>query len=314
VVRYSTVQVARGRLTGGGPRPQQEQAIFVAYSFDRQESETFRQELESRLRNTTSMRRVKVRDGHVAEGRPWASSIRKRLQSAHLLVADLTVVEPEVLCECGFAWGLGCPIVPVISATRAMRSLPEWIRDLQIGSYGTEAAWDALIDSIAEHLNARNPSREPVPSPVPNQVLLLRANGGTPPVADQLQAAASRYGLDCQEADVQSASLDEDNLDVLWQVASSSAVVAPLTGTQNDNFAFFSVGMVLARPTAGEARSKLYRRIILHCTVPSVESTLTTTFRRNHRSIRVTSASTILQELHEFGRRFDNWRMGQEKP
>jgi hypothetical protein len=99
VVRYSIYKLKPGDLTGSGPRKRKADSIFVAFAFGDQGSSAVRIKFEQRLKQTVSLRILHVTDGHVPVGISWAREIRRRLSNARLVVADLSLLSPEVLFE-----------------------------------------------------------------------------------------------------------------------------------------------------------------------------------------------------------------------
>jgi nucleoside 2-deoxyribosyltransferase len=76
------------------------------------------------------------------------SEIKKQIKSAALVVADLTGCRPNVLYECGFADGIGVPVIHVSSDR--LRKLPFDLRGRPTIRYVRGA-----IDTLAPKLGLR---------------------------------------------------------------------------------------------------------------------------------------------------------------
>src|SRR5207249_8089711 len=127
VVDIQTDDLFRGRR--GGPAAQKP-AIFCAYRMTSPQSLQMRHDLESRLDAATN---VFVLDGRVADGEPWASTIRDRIKRSRLVVADVSGPSREVLFELGFARNKA--LVTIVETDQHRERLPRWLPSFQMSAY-----------------------------------------------------------------------------------------------------------------------------------------------------------------------------------
>ena len=316
MVRYSVYKLTAGELTGSGPRSASKpDSIFVAYSFATKDSHAIRIKFEQRLRRTVSLRNLRISDGHVPVGTSWATEIRQRLTDARLVVADLTLLSPEVLFECGFAWGLGRPILPITRVSPTDAQLPRWLTDLQVGDLSSEKGWGHLIDSVGAHLQepkSRRNSRRLPPS-IPGLIVVLP----TPPITDAIvghvNQVAARYGMrkpEICEGSVEALAATEPN--IVNNVARASLLVAGLNQSPSDSFVHFAAGVIVAHPKAGASRRLLDRRVLL--VVPSAKqlSELTAdSARRVEPTVRTVTQTDVSAELTRYGTAYQRWDRSQ---
>lgn len=311
MVRYSRCKLARSVLVGARPHYRASPSIFIAFSFNSNESQLFRDRCEREIQQTITLGDVKIFDGRVPPGKSWPGEIRKRLEKAWLVVADLTLLSPEVLFECGFAWGLGRILIPVTRTPRDLANLPEWIRELQFGHFDSEQDWRLLLDSIGSYLRAgsrpKRAGRFPIPV-VPTDITLLQGVEGFDLLKEQVETMSSRYGLAVRQHSFEAVSLDSEQSDLLTAVSSSSLVVAPIDGVASDSFVHFAAGLVAARPKAGVSQSKLYRKILLIVrNAELVPRLIPDSALRVKPTVRAVILSNAVEELSRFGEAYKRW-------
>ena len=311
MVRYTTYRLTSGELTGAGPRRRKEPAIFVAYRFRSTKSKEFRLSLEERLGRFESFSECRIVDGHTDIGSKWASEIRRRLEQALIVIADLTNLSPDVLFECGFARGLGKSVLPVLENVDSRASLPSWLTEYQVGHFADQKGWEDLITSIAGVLNHGAVQATPAGSPVPGRCLLLRTGEWLDELKPQFSHIAKRFDMTLA-ADESVSELD----DALLNMASScSLIVAGLHNTDEDAFVHFVAGMLASKPTAGAAQRKLKRRIILvvHDDHKETNSVVSESAVRVRSVIHVVRSSQLSDALSAYGELYESWSAGTDE-
>lgn len=314
MVKYSVYRLDPGELTGRGPRSQKSRpTIFVAYRFRSKASVNFRIELEKRISELDALRDVRVVDGHVLPGEHWPSKIRKRLKKSRLVVADVSGLSREVLFECGFAWGWNRRILPVVEEHSHHEGLPGWLTSLQVGQYGDAHGWGEILDSISENLTSRRRSKVPPPDPIPHRVVWLVEEGDLSRARKQLEESCRRFALTVSQEDLVVDDIYEAGESLVYEVCRSALVVASLDGSATDCLNHFCAGVVVAKPTAGAATRKLYRRVLFVVRGGMrVEDVLAESARKATQNIRLISGSELGREIMNFGKRFEAWRREQE--
>lgn len=315
MVNYFKYTLNRGELVGGGPRRAPSEAIFIAYSFNSKESIEFRTSIEQAICRTSSLSHLNVIDGQVPVGKNWSTTIHDQLKRAKLVVADLTVLSPEVLFECGFAWGLGRPILPVTKELGLNHRLPRWLTDLQVGYFATEKGVQHLLDSIAEHLTDTRGHRLRAHSAgaMPSSVVLLRPTRNQFDLSAQVQQSAARFGLATGEDDTQVEAIESISSALVEEVAHCSLLVAPLQNDLSDSFVHFACGVIASEPKSGAIKPKLSRRVLLVVKDGNAAKTLPAdSARRLTGVIRVVLENQISAELIDYGSSYQSWLKKQE--
>ena len=264
MVKYTTYTLRKGQLSGGGPRKKPKPSIFIAYSFGKTDSQRFRDNLEEAIRRSHSLSQVEVQDGHVRVGASWPTEIRRRLKAARLVVADLSVLSPEVLFECGFAWGLHKAILPVTSESGGFSHLPNWMKEIQFGIHSASGDLASVVDAISQALNdkRRSPAGANGSSPNPRNIALI-APPSCEHVIDQVRHGCGRYGFDLLGPELTGETMSDIGDGFVSAVASASLFVGRLGNTDLDNQVHFGAGMVCAVPNAGVSKVKFQRRVLL---------------------------------------------------
>ena len=314
MVEYFTFSIAdRSFLVGSKPQNPSQPAIFVAYNFDSPESAKFRVNLEAAIRRTTSLAELDILDGHVPVGEYWPSEVRARIEKVKLVVADLTLLSPDVLFECGFAWGLGRSILPVTRSVQGHEHLPKWLTDLQIGHFSSEEGLQDIVNSISHHIEGRQRkprSRSAVATP--GKVVVLAQTKGSGDIHDQCVAASAQWGLE-----ILAKGRDVDNLqsiesDLAEEVAHASLLIGELTGRQSDSFVHFASGAVVAVPTAGASSKRLPKKVILVVGRADLRNQLVPVSARKVKIVHVITHDELATALNDYGKQFKNWIKKQE--
>ncbi|TFH07131.1 MAG: hypothetical protein E4H08_09995 [Candidatus Atribacteria bacterium] len=119
---------------------------------------------------------------------------------------------------------------------------------------------------------------------------------------------AHRNGMVFETYDPSSASLSKDDPDVVNAIGSASLLVAHLDGTSDDFFAFFSAGLVIAKPTAGASKSKLRRRMVFLLDNAELIDSIPAAALKSRSSICYCEASALDKELNQFSNKLTVWK------
>lgn len=308
---YCVVEVARHVLVGGVVRARRP-AVFVAYRFDSPESQKFRIDLEAAMRRTAALLTVEVLDGRTFVGEYWPSEVRQRLLRATLTVADLSVLNREVLFECGFAWGLRRPILPVAATPHERARVPAWFTDIEFGHFLSDEGMGHLVDSVAHHVALRQKQgggRRPKHGKSnPRGVVVVEHNTNRRLAQEQVAAACSEYGMDSPLVIEDPQGLESIESGPAHVAAKASLFVGVLSGTKSDFFVHFAAGAVLSAPTSGESRQHLSKRVLLVVPNAQASETLTPASARKVREVSVITPDRLRSELHDYGEHYKNWQ------
>lgn len=308
---YCVVEIAREVLVGGRMVSARKSAIFIAYRFDFPESQAFRIDLECAMRRTATLMNVEVLDGRTFVGEYWPTEVRNKLLRAEVTIADLSVLNREVLFECGFAWGLGRPILPVAATPSERARVPGWFTDIQFGHFSTEEGMGHLVDSIAHHVDMRRQlggRRSKRGKSNPRGVVVVEHNDNGCPVSELTDAACKEHGMDAPSIIENPTGLESIESGPIDAVARASLFVGALTGTSSDFFVHFAAGAVLATPTSGESKQHLSKRVLLVVPNQKARETLTPTSARKVREVSVITPNQLQKELFDYGERYKNWQ------
>jgi hypothetical protein len=311
MVNYYVIEITRQDLVGGGGRPSPRPAVFVAYDFDSPQSEKFRLDLEADIRRTSALATIDILDGHSFVGEYWPKEVRRNLKRAKLTIADLSVLNRDVLFECGFAWGLGRPILPVAFAPESHTRMPSWFTDIQFGHYSTVEGKDHILNSLAHHLKKQSRSKGRVGGRVKGNPCAVAIIGGElldPSVIDRVRAACNQYGMDvpCEIRDASSLeSVESHQVD---ETVQASLFVGLLNGGTSDTFLHFAAGAILSAPTSGGSKARLQKLVLLVVPDETDKLSMTPTSARKVKEVRVVTPQQLHNELVGYGQRYENWR------
>jgi len=302
----STITIARDeqqilKKSGGSAKPP---SIFVAYRMKSEESKSFRRTLEQALNSHPDLSRLLVNDGHVPAGTPsWAEAIRKRIQSAKAVVADVTGMRPDVLFELGFAYGLSKATIPVVSTSTGHANLPGWICGAQLGHYGDRSGIVGIVSGIAAQLSDPEFARvRRPPQPIPGLAVWLRCLDWNRHISDQFTTVAAREGLKVEV--LPNNVFDESTIK---RAASASLLVVSLDGTESDALMHFVCGAVVAKPRAGYGRT--LSRVILVLQEPNMtgQNLIADSLRRCSDVVNVIEVNKVIDHTTRFGRKHNEW-------
>lgn len=314
MVEYSIIKIPSSVLTGGGRRlGKPTPTIFVAYRFGSPESVSFRERIGYEVRKAESLGDVQVTDGHVLPGKKWSKEIRETISRARLVVADVTNLNPEVLFECGFAWGLSRPILPVVQDSQMVNRLPRWLTDLQIGSFANDAGWKELIDSIADSLAKGRTHRPRLPEPIPGRTFWLQGPNNFEHLKSEFFALARDLKLDVSRERTLPDDLGEADESLVNEVCRSSLLVTCLHGSSLDAFVHFAAGVVAAHPSAGAAKRKLNRLVVIALAGDTQTDVLAESAVRTAKTVRIVGLEDLETEILRFGRHYSDWLRSQEE-
>lgn len=247
VVVKSTKAEFLGRRKGGAPPTTP--SIFIAYRMNNADSRKFRADLEGALNEVTT---VKVLDGNVDEGLPWAEAIRKRIGKAKLLVADITGPSREVLFEYGFARNKY--VIPVVHRRDDQKRLPKWMTVVQLPPPYEGGQIARLAESIATKVISRPEGHRQRPSPAPGRALWIQdeRSAWADVHFERTQNRLSERSLTLERRLASDIESDEELRDCLR----ASLVIACIDGLTADYLGHFLLGDVVGRPSAGVGTGK----------------------------------------------------------
>jgi hypothetical protein len=232
-------------LEGGGvPTSTKTPRVFVAFRMNDPASIQMRTELADALLADGG---ILVDDGRVAPGLEWAPTIRKRIKTAKLVVADVSGPSRDVLFELGFA--AGKHIIQVVPSAESRDHLPRWMTSVQTATYlGTGTA--TLSAEIVRRIESKE--RLPTfrrPSPLPDLAVWLTGPNAEWAEEDRLAFLnlASEKSLRVREVNAS----DIETLDDLKRGLNGWLLVVPIDGQDHDYLGHFAIGDVAARLAAG---------------------------------------------------------------
>ena len=309
MAQYTVIKMRKSDLVSMGPRTISSPKIFVAYRFNHERSKKFRQDLDIEIKKTDSLGDIEIIDGNVTPGRHWDSEIRKRLTSSKIIIADVTGLSPEVLFECGFAWGLNKRIMPVVENANLSSKLPRWLTDLQIGCFSNSIGMVQIIDSISDYVGKSISvrSRKGILKPIPWKVVWLHGEGEFEQYHDNLIQTANRFGLELPEEELPH-SLDDAEESLIDDISRSSLMIASLNNSTSDPFVHFATGVFAAKPTTGASSQKLNRRTIL--AIPDTirdRDIVSDSAMRCSTIVKVVSFKELNNEFLKFGKNYQRY-------
>lgn len=312
MANYITYNPKEGELTGGGPRKKKKRSVFIAYSFTGNDGPQFRLDIEAHINASPSLQSINVVDGHLPIGDHWASKIRERLSASSLVIADFSTVSPEVTFECGFAYGLNKPILPVVNTFDNIGRLPRWLTALECGCYMDGSGWTKILDSISEQLQRKSNTRS-MPKPnvgVPYSAVLYGSGPGFQRLEEELKGSASRYGFDSRAIQKnEEINIADEEDELATAICSASFLICMLDGGSSDTLAHFAAGALVAQPSSGVAKNKLNRKALMVLDQDMDHSILVAdSARRSVRHVQVMAIDKVLESLHAFGNKFKSWK------
>ncbi len=264
MVRYTTYDLKLGEIVSEPRNPGPPHAeVFVAFRFNDPASKRFREEIEIRCGGSQALQGVHFTDGHVLLSESWAGKIRERVGRARFVLADVTDLSPEVLFECGFGWGLGRRILPVVQSPSQRERLPRWLTDVQVGHFDDESGWAEIVESVSHFVRKRGPGTvvQRRPEPRPGLALWLRGPDWYEAKFEHFTQACTRCSLEAAVEDPREGVKGSEE-SALTRVAQTSFLIAPLDLRPSDSFVHFAAGVVAAKPMAGASKQKLTRRMV----------------------------------------------------
>ncbi len=288
VVVSSTKAAFLGRARAGGRKTTP--AVFIAYRMNDPSSSKMRTDLERALNEA---RTVSVLDGNVDDGLPWAEEIRRRIDKARLIVADVTGPSKEVLFEYGFAGNKY--VILVVHRRRDQSTLPNWITVVQLPPPYESGEITRLADSVGTKVITRPEGHRRRPTPVPGTALWIQdqKSGWADVHFERVRNRLSESSIDL---DRRMAS-DIESLEELRSCLRAWLVVTCLDGLSADYLGHFLLGDIIGRPKAGVGSGK--GESVLRLGIALTESDDTSgkvadsVLRAVGRSLKVGSSSTI---------------------
>jgi hypothetical protein len=247
IVIKSTKSELLGRRSGG--RRRTVPSIFIAYRMNDPDSRKMRSDLEHALNEAMG---VTVLDGNVEDGLPWAEEIRRRIDKAKLIVADITGPSKEVLFEYGFARNKY--VILVVHRPQDQSVLPKWITVIQLPPPYESGEITRIADSVAAKVVLRPEGHRPRPAPVPGSALWIQDERSA--WAD-LHFDRARNRLAEKSIDLERRMASEiESAEELRACLRSWLLVTCLDGLSADYLGHFLLGDLIARPLAGVGRGK----------------------------------------------------------
>ena len=299
MVNYYVIKITRNDLFGGGGRSSPPPAVFVAYDFDAPESEKFRLDLETDIRRTAALATIEILDGHSFVGEYWPKIVRKNLKRAKLTIADLSVLNRDVLFECGFAWGLGRPILPVASTPERHTRMPGWFTDIQFGHYSSVEGKGHILNSIAYHLTKQSQLKGRQGSHVKGNPRAVAITGGElldHSLIDIVNAACNQYGMDSPYEIKDASSLESIESNQVDESVQASLFIGVLNGGTSDSFVHFVAGAILSAPTSGGSKSRLTKLVLLIVPDDAAKLSMTPTSARIMKGSSLRLALFVTQQ------------------
>lgn len=315
MVKYLNIDFKPGELTGGGPRAKPASlSVFVAYRFHSVKSTSFRTDLEQRLSSIESLRDLIVLDGRqVLVGENWSGKIKKVLSRSKLIIAELTALSPEVLFECGYGFGLGKPILPVVEDPGWHNRLPRWITSLQVGNFETENGWKEIVDTIDEIINKTKKIKHHHKSePDPGAATWLSGKDWYEEKKESFISTMNRYDMNPSTI-ITPYEIENDSEYVIGELEKSSLIVASVDNVKTDAFVHFACGLVVSKPKTGASKRKMTRKVILVTNENAKpEDILSDSARRASLVIKIIKPNEFNAAITRFGKAYRKWRQDCE--
>jgi hypothetical protein len=287
------------RETRGHFAPREE-TIFVAYDFADKRSMEFRQILADRAEHHPNFRNFRVVDGKLLPGGgKWKDIIKKRIDGATAVVADLSRMRPEVLVEIGFAFGRQKRRLYVTGTGDERVSLPSWLTEDQFGSFDSGENIDEVMSGLEVLIGSVGGARaRKLPGLVASKATILNASAWPPTIIGAMEDTlrASGIRVDRMEGDYRS--------DDLNHVVSSALIIALFDGTSGDAFVHFASGAALAKqPTIFQFKRRLLFSVAAHV---RPENVIADSLRRAD-IVAVHAMDNIVPAVAQFGDKYRKW-------
>jgi hypothetical protein len=250
---YVTIDIHRDIVLGlkGKPRRKKSHSIFIAYRMNDPDSLQMRRDLEESIREIDDG--IKVLDGKVLHGLPWANEVRSRIERSGLLVIDVTGPSLEVMFELGFAGNK--PFIPIVRRQEDRDRLPEWLTAFQMPAF-EETGIQLLATDVVTALRRLlpKPAMYRRPPPVPGMIVWLESRNSTMfgDSYERFAHRAQRYSLNVEQVDPQ----DLPSFDDLRKLLRAWTVIACMDGGPADQAGHFFLGDVAGRRRAGSGAGR----------------------------------------------------------
>jgi hypothetical protein len=305
VVIRSTKSEFLGRRSGAHHRATP--SIFIAYRMDDPDSRKMRADLEHALNEAM---RVTVLDGNVEDGLPWAEEIRRRIDKARLVVADITGPSKEVLFEYGFARNKY--VILVVHRRRDQTTLPKWITVIQLPPPYESGEINRIADSVAAKVVNRPQGHRPRPAPIPGSALWIQDERSS--WAD-VHFERARNRLSEKSIDLERRMASEiESAEELRACLRSWLLVTCLDGLSADYLGHFLLGDTVARRQAGVGRGKgeSVQRLGIALTEGDPSTYVAdSVLRATGRSLKVTNPAGLASEVMAGVDRYRNFLRGR---
>ena len=305
IVIRSTKSDFLGRRTKGRLRPVP--SVFIAYRMSDPHSCKMRADLAHALNEAMP---VTVLDGNVEDGLAWAEEIRRRIDKAKLVVADVTGPSKEVLFEYGFSRNKY--VILVVHRRHDQASLPKWITVIHLPPPYESGEITRIAESVAAKVVNRPEGHRPRPAPVPGSALWIQDEQSS--WADlYFQRARNRLSEKSIELNRRMAS-DIESAEEIRGCLRSWLLVTCLDGLSADYLGHFLLGDTVGRPKAGigGGKGESVLRLGVAFTPESTSAYVAdSVLRAAGRSLKVASPSTLDSVLTAGVDRYRNFLRGR---
>jgi hypothetical protein len=288
-----------GRARAISPKPP---SIFVAYDFGSKPSREFRELIEVQIRAHPKLSQFQVVDGRLPAGvRDWAGVVRQRIKDSKLFIADVTSLRKEVMFEFGLAYGLNKLSIPVVHESKDFDQMPYWLKRGQVGRYGSSHHVNQVLSAaVALLTEPRFGLGDPAPKGVPSLAVWFRGPADPELEVQQFVHAAEHYDLVYEVL-----SPEEPDEKIINRAAAAGLLCLSLASTQQDTFAHYLAGAVVAKPHA----QGLPRRVFV---IERVQGSIADSLRRCPPTTTLIRPSDIVDRVHQYGAAYRAWTHSEE--
>jgi hypothetical protein len=293
-----------GQSFGGAPPARR---VFIAYRMGIESSEKMRSDIEALLRK----RAIVAVDGRVDSADVWAPTIRKRIASAKLLLADVTGPSREVIFEVGFASGKH--LLPIVEDGVDRSRVPRWLSTVQMSAF-KGAGLPAIASRIDAMLSAGRDRPRRRPKPRPGSIVWLQSSDAhwADSVRERVELLCREYGLELLVVDADDLGSPED----LDEILRCWLAICLIDGGPQDYLSHFIMGDIVARRKSGSGQGKgqsIDRNAIVVCDSEETrQSRVADSARRVSR--QVLAPASLAQLIPILKPKLDNYKNWLNRP
>ena len=227
--------------SGGRAKPRTYE-VFVALETDDPRSALLPSRLQQGFDELPGTTRLVVTQGHENRRERWAPEIRRKIETARAVVADVTHLRNDVICEMGYGHGLGRPVIPVSFTELDRKRCPRWLR----------AWWQDRVDQpdlgvVVERIGELAAKRTSPGRVVPNLILWLGHQDWAASSREQAEALAMTGGIRFEQALVEDSDR-EDSQSAIDRARVAGMLIVSIGGELSDKLMHFTAAGVIARP------------------------------------------------------------------